>query len=39
MGHIVNNGQQSVVLHASVMPFLLDPGIPGVRSMGPVLSQ
>ena len=25
------------MLHASLMPFLSDPGVPGVRSMGPVL--
>ena len=29
----------SAVLHASLMPFLSDPGIPGVRSMGPSLSH
>ena len=27
------------MLHASLMPFLSDPGVPGVRSMGPVLSH
>ena len=29
----------SAVLHASLMPFLLDPVVPGVRSMGPVVSN